>query len=392
MYVELMALSAGAYYWLKSDEIKIKRKWKQIMYSGSWFTNRLGKTIKILEIDKAEYGYDIKVEFPYSYTADDFEKDLPIFKEALHYENIETEYRDNICIMRCVTKKQFSGFRPYPLPPNKLLIAEGLNSPIVVDMNQFPHMLIGGSTGTGKSRLLFCILANLIATTNQTEIHLLQVRKNDLEVFSSCRQVKTSSKSIEEVRDALKAIDSECRRRETLINPLKGYYSIADYNKGNEKLKYIYVVIEEFSFLQRSGGDTKYEDQIKKECLKYIKTIVNVGRASGVFLITAIQRPTNDSIPSDIKSQLTTRVSLRIDDDAPAIVIMGNNKPTNLKNRQVLVKTLDESIAYTYTIGHDLIMKNIKSSIIDKPKPESKPRKKKIHELGKIGELLETDR
>ena len=173
MYVELLLLTGAGLYYLKRDEMKIRRKWKRIMESQTRFTNNLGKTLRILEIDQTEYGWDIKVEFPYSYTYEHFEKDLSIFKEGLGFDDIETEQWKNICLMRCVDKKEFSEFKPYPLPPNKILIAEGLTEPAIVDMNTYPHMLIGGDTGTGKSRLLFCILTNLIATTNQAKIYLL---------------------------------------------------------------------------------------------------------------------------------------------------------------------------------------------------------------------------
>src|SRR3712207_7670776 len=61
----------------------------------------------------------------------------------------------------------------------------------------------------------------------------------------------------------------------------------------------------------------------------YIKNIVNVGRSSGVFLITSLQKPTNDSIPSDIKSQLCTRISLRINDSPASIV---DRKSTRLNS------------------------------------------------------------
>lgn len=387
VYVEIMGLCAGTYYWLKKDEIKIKRKWKQIMTSGGWFTNKLGKTLKILDIDKTEYGFDIKVELPYSYTVEDLEKDLPIIREAFGYEAIDIKAYKNICTLHCIVKKEFLDFQPHPLFPNKLLIAQGLSEPIIVDMNSFPHVLIGGDVGTGKSRLLFCILTNLIATTNQAEIHLLQLRKNDLEVFASCRQVKSCSKTLDEVLYALEQLDAECRRREPLIDPKQGIYSIVDYNDKHKdnKLKYCYTVFEEFSFLNTDRGDSKEELAIKRQCLKHVKQLVNVGRSCGMFVIIALQKPTADSLPSDIKAQLTTRISLRIDDPAPSIVIMGNDKPTELKEREVMVRTLDRQIGHSYTIDHDLIMNNIKNSIINKPK---KTKPKKINQLGKIGELL----
>lgn len=379
MILESLLIGSSYYLYKNYDKLKIKMKWKDITYSKSQFTNRLDKTLKIWSIDKTEYGHIIKVELPYSYTVDDLEKDLNIFKEGLHYKAIQLKNKNNIVEMYCVKEFKFKDYMPMKLPPNKLIVAEGLTEPIIVDMNKFPHMLIGGDTGTGKSRILLLILTNIIKYCSNVDLYLLQIRKNDLGVFQNCAQVKVNSKTLEEVLEALKKVDQECRRREKLIDNVKGYYNIEDYNKvAYYKLKYIYVVIEEFSFLNISRGDNKDEKRLKAECLKYIKTIVNVGRSSGVFLITALQKPTNDSIPSDIKAQLCTRISLKISDEPAAIVILGNGKASALQEREIICRTLGEQQGYSYTINHDLVMENIKHRIIEKqekkevaPKAES---------------------
>ena len=378
MITEGLILGVSYMAWYNKEEILIRRKWKRITESVG-IKNKLGKSIKLWKYDKTDYGYDLLVELPYGYTMDGFANSIDIFKEALGLESIEMNAKNNMCILECVESKIIDRYSPYPLPPNKLYIAKGLNEPIIVDMNRFPHMLIGGDTGTGKSKLLSAILTNLVATTDLIDIYLLQMRKNDLEVFENCKQVISSTKDLKDIRDKLKSIDEECIRREQLIKPTLGYYNISDYNKANKPLKYVYVVIEEFSFLNRNGGDTKYEDELKKECLKYIKTVVNVGRSSGVFLITALQKPTKDSIPSDIKSQLTTRLALKICDQPASIVTLGNGNATELGEREVIIRTLGEQLATTMTIEHEDIMKYIKPKLVNKPK--SKPKKRKAADI-----------
>lgn len=369
MITEAVILGCVAYTYKNIDKIQIRRKWKRITYSKDEFTNKLKKTLLIHSIKRTEYGHIIRIELPYSYTISQLESHLDIFKEGLHYKSIQLKSKNNIVDMYCVKEFKFNDFTPIKLPPNKLLIADGLIEKIVVDMNKFPHMLIGGDTGTGKSRILLLILTNLIKYCNNVELYLLQVRKNDLGVFQYCSQVKVNSKTLEEVLESFKKIDKECRRREKLIDNIKGYYNIEDYNrKAYNKLKYIYVVIEEFSFLNISKGDNKSEKQLKAQCLKYIKTIVNVGRSSGIFLITAIQKPTNDSIPSDIKAQLCTRISLKIADSPAAIVIMGNDKSSKLQERELIIRTLGEQQGYSYTIDHNLVIENIKHRFVEKKK------------------------
>lgn len=367
MITEMLLISTGIYAYLNFDKIYIRKKWKDIMASKSQFTNNIGKTLKIWKMSKAEYGYDMLIELPYSYTIEMLHKDLNILKEGLGFETIHLYNYNNIVKMSCVKEYIFKKYEPIKLPANKLIIGNNLIEPIVVDMNKFPHALIGGDTGTGKSRILLTILTNLIWSCNNVDIHLLQIRKNDLGVFNNCRQVKSNSKDINEVVEILSEIDKECRRREKLIDNQKGYYNIDDYNRNHKKkLNYIYVVIEEFSFLNKSSGDSRKEKNIKSKCLKDIKTIVNVGRASGVFLITALQKPTSDSIPTDIKAQLCTRISLRIMDGTTSKIILGNEKATDLKEREIIVRTLGEEKGYSYTIDHSIVMKNIEKSLIKK--------------------------
>lgn len=367
MITECVLGASALFLYNNRDKLNIRLKWNKICKSKSTFTNNLEKTLKIWSIRRTEYGYIIRIELPYSYTKEDLEKDMDIFKEGLKFKSIQLRQEGNIVDMYCIKNYKFKDYRPLYLPGNKLLVGDGLTEDIIVDMNKFPHMLIGGDTGTGKSRVLLLILTNLIKYCDNIEIHLLQIRKNDLGVFTNCKQVKNNSKTLEEVRDTLKSIDKECFRREKLIDNTKGYYNIEDYNTvAYYKLKYVYVVIEEFSFLNTSRGDTSHDKKLKNECLKYIKNIINVGRSSGVFLITALQKPTNDSIPSDIKAQLCTRVSLRIEDSPAAIVIMGDASPTKLGERELICKTLGAQQGYSYTIDHNMIMENIKDKIIKK--------------------------
>lgn len=374
MITEFAIAGAGVALYRNLDKIKLRRKWKQITYSKSQFTNELEKTLKIWRIDRTPYGYDIILELPYGYTFENLNRDIDIFKEGLQFQSIQLSQVNNMVIMNCVVNYKFKDYSPMQLPGNKLLIADELIKSIIVDMNKFPHMLIGGDTGTGKSRILLLILTNLIKYCGYIDLHLLQIRKNDLGVFQNCSQVKTYSKTLEEVLKALEGIDKECRRRERLIDNTKGYYNIEDYNKDNEnKLKYIYVVVEEFSFLNISRGDSKEEKVLKTKCLKHLKMIVNVGRSSGVFLITALQKPTSDSIPSDIKAQLCTRVSLKIADGPACKVILGNENATKLGEREIICRTLEEEKGYSFTMDHNLVMENIKKRIVEKKQIE-KPK------------------
>lgn len=365
MITEILLLCSCTYLYKNWWKIKLKIKFKDIVKSNSRFTNKSNTSITCYMISKEEYGYKLFINLPYSYTLKDLYKDIDIFKEGLMLDSLQIE-NDKHISLNCICNYEFKDYKPIRYPPNKLLICSSLTSHICVDINKFPHVLIGGDTGTGKSRILLLILTNLIHHNKNIDIHLLQLRKNDLGVFNNCIQVKSICNNLNDILNTLININNECIRRESLIDNTKGIYNIEDYIKKHGDLHYVYVVIEEFSFLNKSQGDSKQEKILKQQCLKYIKTIVNVGRSSGVFLITALQKPTADSIPSDIKSQLCTRISLRIEDPSTSKVILGDESASKLSEREVIVKTNTKQYGYSYTINHQMIMENIKDSIINK--------------------------
>lgn len=136
------------------------------------------------------------------------------------------------------------------------------------------------------------------------------------------------------------------------------------------------MVIEEFSFLNISRADSKEEKAIKAGCLKLIKSVVNVGRSSGVFLVTSLQKPTNNSIPSDIKAQLTTRISMLIKDRPTSIVVLGDDAAVDLGDREFICRTKDTIKGYSMTIDFPEIKQYIENSITikDKPKPAIKEK------------------
>ena len=362
MIVESLIIGGTIAAYKNWDKLMIRYKWGKITGSKSKFTNLLDKTLQVQEIVRTSYGFDLQVELPYGYTVEEFEKDMNIFKEGLKFDSIQFESKGNVVILHCIKDYEFKEYTPLKLPPNKLLIADGLTGPLIVDMNKFPHCLIGGDTGTGKSRILLMLLTNLIkySYSSSLQLYLLQVRKNDLGVFENCEQVKCFSRTLPEVLKALVEINIECEKREKLIDNKIGYYNIEDYNKNNEKkLSYIYAVIDEFSFLNPDKGDDKITKSIKSQCMMYIKSIVNAGRSSGVFLITSLQKPTSDSIPSNIKAMLCTRISLKIQDSPTSVVILGNGNATDLHEREVILRTLGEEKGYSFTIDHDMIMNHI---------------------------------
>ncbi|WP_346869439.1 hypothetical protein [Clostridium sp. UBA5119] len=107
MITEFTIAGAGVALYRNLDKIKLRKKWKQITYSKSEFTNRLERTLKIWRIDRTPYGYDIITEFPYGYTFENLNRDIDIFKEGLQFQSIQLSQVNNVVIMNCVANYKF---------------------------------------------------------------------------------------------------------------------------------------------------------------------------------------------------------------------------------------------------------------------------------------------
>lgn len=377
MIVEL-SLIAGANYitykYIARDILKFKKNFDNLVERIPELKNNKDEKVKLIAYKTEDYGFKIKLMLPDGITSDQLENNILAIKQGLELTSTHLKIDNQLITLHGIKSYNFTDYEPIKLSPNIILVGEFIGEKIVVDMNKFPHVLVCGDTGMGKSRIIFTILTNLIYNS-RVDLYLLQVRKNDLVLFRNCKQVKCCSRTLEEVLESLQEIDKELQRRENLLDVEKGYLNISEYNKkSGNYLKYIYVVVEEFSFLNVSRADSKEEKQIKYECMKYIKSIVNAGRSSGVFLITSLQKPTNDSIPTDIKAMLTTRIALNIKDKSTCQVVMGDSSAVDLSERELVCRTKGTLLGYSLTIDYHDIKKYTKDFIVKKqPKEESPP-------------------
>jgi energy-coupling factor transporter ATP-binding protein EcfA2 len=345
-----------------------KRKFRQVCEKSGLY-NKEHQSLRVHRVEQFDFGYKLRIGVPYGISFDQIQKMENTFLTNLGACQIGIE-RDKAHSMidMLVYEKSLSDLKYEPIDtiPNELYIGYNHVEHLKVDMNRFPHLLIGGESGSGKSRLILLMLTNLIHNHKNVDIYLIQIRKSDLAVFKNCEQVRYMARTLEEARDMLKEIDDLCIKRENIIDELTadGIYNISDYNKiKRRKMKYVYVVLDEFSFFMTSAGEDKEIKALKNEILSYIKKLVMVGRSLGIFIICSLQKPTASSIPSDIKSLLSTRISFKQLDSQASIVVLGNGDATELEERVAICRTIKQEKFRVPEINHSLIMENIKSSI-----------------------------
>ncbi|MCR5760741.1 MAG: DUF87 domain-containing protein [Sphaerochaetaceae bacterium] len=207
------------------------------------------------------------------------------------------------------------------------------NDSVVIDLASAPHLLIAGTTGSGKSVCVNSLICSILYTKTPRDVRMLLVdpKMVELTVYNDIPHLLTPV--ITEPKKAIKAMAycvQEMERRMNLLSKV-GARKIEEYNKKieeqgflNAKLPYIVVIIDEFADLMQVVG---------KELEQYIKRITAVARFTGIHLVLATQRPSVDVITGIIKSNMPTKIAFAVANSSNSRIILDENGAEKLLGR-----------------------------------------------------------
>lgn len=205
------------------------------------------------------------------------------------------------------------------------LSADG--KPINYNLSNAPHMLIAGTTGSGKTVFIQSLICSLLmARTDGVEIFAVDPKGTEFNVFSAHDNFSV----ITETRDAidlLRRLTAEMDDRYQMFRSI-GVSTVDEYNKnprGNYKLPRTVLIVDELSDLMLSAGKKTVENMIVRLAQK--------ARACGIHLILATQRPSKDVVTGRIKDNIPTRVSFRVTDKIASRIILERNGAEKLEGR-----------------------------------------------------------
>ena len=202
----------------------------------------------------------------------------------------------------------------------KLPIALGKNisgKPIVGDLASMPHLLIAGTTGSGKSVCINTIILSLLyrLTPDRCKFILIDPKMLELSTYEGiphllCPVITEAKKAASVLGWVVKEMESRYR-----LMTKEGVRNIDGYNtKHKLPMPYIVVVVDEMSDLMLVAG---------KEIENYIQKLSQMARAAGIHIIMATQRPSVDVITGTIKANFPTRISFQVTSKIDSRTILG---------------------------------------------------------------------
>ena len=211
-------------------------------------------------------------------------------------------------------------------------------APVVADLARMPHMLVAGTTGSGKSVLINAIIMSLIMRTTPEQVRLILVDPKRVEfscyaglphlyvpVVTEPRQAASALQwAVTEMDRRLKVFERAGARDVKVYNKMVADGKFADMENPPSPMPYLVIVIDELSDLMMVAG---------KDVESSIVRIAQLARAAGIHLVLATQRPSADVVTGLIKSNVDTRVALKVSSSIDSRVILDQTGAERLMGR-----------------------------------------------------------
>jgi len=222
----------------------------------------------------------------------------------------------------------------YKNAKSELTLALGkdiVGDPFITDLKKLPHLLIAGTTGSGKSVGINAMVLSLLYRNSPKTLRLIMIDPKMLE-FSMYNDIPhLLTPVITEPKKAIAVLANlvaEMERRYRIMSQTRTK-NIESYNEkmkkdGGETLPFIVVIIDELADLMMTSG---------KEVEFHIGRLAQMARASGIHLIVATQRPSVDVVTGLIKANLPSRISYRVGQKVDSKVILDQMGAESLLGR-----------------------------------------------------------
>lgn len=194
----------------------------------------------------------------------------------------------------------------------------------ISDLRDGPHMLVGGTTGSGKTVFLYSLLSCILETQQLTQVQLaiIDPKLTNFMFFRTLPNLVTDDiiTEADEAYDLFdRLVNEEIPRRKEILQE-SASVDIVDHNsRADDPLSPMVVVVDEYADLLDAAEDNA--DQMETN----VRRIAQIARSVGIHVIIATQRPSANIINTDLRSNLDMRAAFRVPSDSDSRVILGEN-------------------------------------------------------------------
>ncbi len=226
------------------------------------------------------------------------------------------------------------------LQPLTFMVGMTRSKPLYVSLRDVPHILAAGYTNSGKSGFMRQILTSLTLNSIGVEFTLIDLKAGlELGIFSGIPNVRLYITPVEAI-EALKYVESQLEKRMTLLranrcNDFDAFYRVpeskriftTDWPKGKPLVRHVVAIDEAAELFMASATLASKDAQVAK---RLTAKIAALGRAVGIHLIIATQRPDRNAIDPLIKSNLQGRLCFQMADNASSMTILDSVRAADL--------------------------------------------------------------
>ena len=199
--------------------------------------------------------------------------------------------------------------------------------PLALDLAAMPHVLIAGATGSGKSVCINSLVASLLITRPPDELRMIMVdpKRVELTPFNGIPHLVTPViVEPDEVQPVLRGLIQEMTRRYKLMEEI-GVRNISGYNgKADESMPFLILIVDELADLMMTGG-LEVEQQLVR--------LAQLGRAAGIHMVLATQRPSVKVVTGLLKANVPARVAFAVASQVDSRVILDGNGAETLMGK-----------------------------------------------------------
>jgi len=236
-------------------------------------------------------------------------------------------------------------YREFPRSAGPLMVWLGKDisgKAVYTDLARLPHLLIAGTTGSGKSGCVNCIVSSILLRSTPEQVRLIMIDPKKVELSHYDRIPHLLVPVVTNMKDAAGVLHNVAKEMEDRyeLMELEHSRSLADMNKararrGERPVPYIVIVIDELADLMMVSP---------QEVEDYVIRLAQKSRAVGIHLVVATQRPSADVITGMIKANIPSRIAFAVSSQTDSRVILDVNGAETLLGRgDMLFKPLGSS-------------------------------------------------